>query len=362
MKNNSILIFRNFNDPILKTAWIKLENEIDAFPQMFYEWIEPWWRYNSRNRKLHIVAVVNECGKIVGIAPFCIEKRFGLKILRSIPIHFGDFYSMLVDHGNVGELICQIKDYTLTFKTWSIVHYYNINSSSIEALNLKAFKKRKITDILVTHFERLTLNQFLLSLSKNTRDQYKKKLNRLNKAGLIQLEVITDPTDYIRNFENTREIYNLRWANDLRPLLSDDYYSMRNEALLPMFRSGKAVLYNLRFNGSVIAFRLGFLHKNTFYDWKVSHDPKYDYYSPGFILVGKVIEDLMLRGYVRLNFMTGNYRYKRSWINNNTISSNFEFLSSKKYSLGVLYIFYRLHLREKVREFYYKWVKIIISK
>jgi len=342
-----IKVFDDFEDNELKIAWTQLERETDAFPQMYYEWIEPWWRYNSSKRKLHIVTAINAYDKIIGIAPFCIEKKVGLKVLKSIPIHFGDFYYMLVVHDFADTIIGRIKDYTLTFKAWDIVHFFNVNSLSIESLNLTSFRKRKITDILVSHFEELTFDQFLLSLSKNTRGQYKKKLNRLNNAGILQLEVITDASDYIRNFDSTKEIYDLRWVNDFKPLLNDNYYSMRNEALLPLFRSGKAVLYNLRLNGCVIAFRLGFLHNNTFYDWKVSHDPEYDYYSPGFVLVGMVIEDLILRGYGGLNFMTGNYRYKRSWMNIDETSSNFEFLSSKKYSFGAVYVFYRLHFRGK---------------
>ena len=39
---------------------------------------------------------------------------------------------------------------------------------------------------------------------------------------------------------------------------------------------------------------------------------------------------------VMLNFMEGNYQYKRSWTNTKSNSINVELLSAKKYSLGQL--------------------------
>lgn len=360
--NYMIKVYDDFRNDELKNAWHELENVTGIFPQMYYQWIEPWWKYNSSGKKLHIITVVDTKAKIVGIAPFCIEKRIGLKILRTIPKHFGDFYFMLVQQADANEIIKKIVNYTLLFNTWEIVHYFNINNTSLEYRNLKSLKHQKITDILASNFANLTFNEFLLTLSKNTRAQYKKKVNRLTKSGTLQLEVITDSYGYLRNFENTKDIYNVRWANDFRPLHTNVHYSMRNEALIGLFDKKSVVLYVLRYNNVMIAFRLGFLSNNTFYDWRVSHNSDYDYYSPGFILVGAVIEDLISKGYKGLNFMTGNYRFKRSWATPHMTTSNFEFLSAKRHSLGSLYVYYRLNLRDKLKSVYYKILKIVFHK
>ena len=72
--NYTIKIYNDINDTELKTAWVKLQHETEVFPQMFFEWIEPWVRLRFGNRKLYIITVV-ENGNIIGIAPFCIERK-----------------------------------------------------------------------------------------------------------------------------------------------------------------------------------------------------------------------------------------------------------------------------------------------
>jgi CelD/BcsL family acetyltransferase involved in cellulose biosynthesis len=363
--NYRIKVFDDFQNAELKTAWIRLENETDAFPQMYYEWIEPWWRYMAGKRKLHIITVVDLNEEIVGIAPFCIENKCGLKILQSIPIHFGDFFFVLSVPFLFNYTLRSVINYTLSFKGWCIVHFFNVNDLSnlySKLTHCSKYKKKKIVEILEPKFKDLTFNDFLLSLSKNTRGQYHKKINRLNRDGKLKLEVVTEADGYLDNFGHTRDIDTARRTYDYRPLLNDKYFKMRNEALLFCFNKGNVVLYNLRFNDEVIAFRLGFLHKLTFYDWKVSHNPEYDYYSPGFLLIGLVIEDLIQKGYESFNFMTGNYRFKRSWTNTNNTSSNYEFLAAKGYSLGTFYVYYRLRLRDKIRFMYHKIRTNILKK
>ena len=125
---------------------------------------------------------------------------------------------------------------------------------------------------------------------------------------------------------------------------------MRNAALKPLFGKGNAVLFLVFHNEVVIAFRLGFYQNKTFYDWKTAHDPSYDYYSPGFISVGLIIQHLIKKGFVAFNFMAGNYRYKRSWTNNENALYNKELLFSKQSPLALLYLNYRLKWRDKIKE------------
>lgn len=363
--NYTIKIYDDINDAALKTAWIKLQHETEVFPQMFYEWIEPWWRnVGKKGRELHVVTILEE-NEIVGIAPFCISKKFGLKILQSIPIHFGDFYSMLTIKKNEKSILKKILNYSKSLKKWDVVHFFNLNSDDSLKFCLDTnnqFKEKQIVEIQEANFQNLNFEDFLLTLSKNTRGQYRKKWNRLVKEGEVKFEIICDSASYLRNTSEMNALYNLRWANDNIPLLNEEYYKMRNEAIQPLFDMKKAVLYKLSFNGNAIAYRLGFLSRKTFFDWKVVHDPDYNYYSPGNLLVGKIIEDVIAKGFYKFNFMTGNYRYKQSWIVNQFNTSNSEYFYAKSLSLGSLYLSYRLKHREKIREIYYRLKQINLEE
>ncbi|WP_299111127.1 GNAT family N-acetyltransferase [uncultured Winogradskyella sp.] len=298
---------------------------------------------------LYVVTVIDQNQKVVGIAPFYIQNKFGVKVLQSIPVHFGDFYEVVIANQDAVKLII---DHLKSFKKWNVVKIFNYNNTS-NTFNLfidNGFTSKKIVDILSPKFKQLTFDEFLKTISKNSRNQYKKKLRRLTREGEISFVVAKTWQDYMEHFESTKKIYNMRWEGDDRPLLSDDYYKMRNEALQPLFEKEKALLYLLKLNNETIAFRLGFLNNKTFYDWKVSHNPKFDYYSPGFLTVGLIIEHLISTDNHAFNFMTGNYQYKRSWTNNNEDSTNYELLYAKRFSIGELYLRYRETYRDKLKE------------
>lgn len=352
MNKQNIKIFKDINDPQLKVGWIKLQGEVEAFPQMYYEWIAAWWKFKHASRELHIIAVLDNKDEIIGIAPFCIEREFAINILRSIPIHFGDFYEALAINDDV---VKQIVEYTKTFDKWDIIHAFNVNDQSVSYLNFEKldFKKREIVNILSPKFDCFDMDDFLSTISSNSRQRYRKIVRKIEKEGELKVIPVRTWDGYKENFELTKQLYNKRWEGDSRPLLSDDYYEIRNNALEPLFKKEKAILYLISLDEKVIAFRLGFLNKNTFYDWKVSHDTDFNKFSPGFISVGLIIENLIAMGAKELNFMTGDYQYKRSWANNDENSVNYEVLYAKKFSLGWIYMMYRLEYREKIKSLFH---------
>jgi CelD/BcsL family acetyltransferase involved in cellulose biosynthesis len=265
-----------------------------------------------------------------------------------MPIHFGDYYGFLIRDDSVTR---EILNFIMQFSGFKSVHIFNVSSESSLYGHLRefGFLERKVVDTLAPEFESMSFDRFLSTLSKNTRQSYRKRLRRLKKQGRIELLKITERRGYEENFHHTRRLYDLRWRGGTRPLLDDDYYRMRNAALGPLFDAGLVVLYLVSLDGKVIAFRLGFLHKHTFYDWKASHDPNYDYYSPGFLSIGLIIESLIDDGYRRLNFMAGDYPYKRSWTNCSDYSHNSEFVSYKRHSVGFFFAKYVISVRERLK-------------
>lgn len=339
--------YNSIEDPELIKAWTDVQKEYPTFPMMQIEWITPWWNRNSSNRKLKVFVVNNEGGKALCVAPFCIQREFGIKVLRSIPIHFGDFYHFISKDTEAEQFMI---DHLKKDKSASVAHIFNCNnhSTTYDKLILNNFKSREIVKILAPKFDGIGFNDFLLTISKNSRGQFRKKRNRLAKKGSLKLLEIRDFQGYLKCFPETKRLYNIRWKEDKRPLLSDEYYAMRNASLKSLFEQGKAVLFIVQSENQTVAFRLGFLNDQTFYDWKTAHDPEFDYYSPGFISVGLIIERLIEKGYSCFNFMTGNYQYKRSWNNKNENNYNAEFFLAND-SIGRLYVNYRLKWREKIK-------------
>ena len=348
MDGYKLKVFRNFDDDELRDGWMKLQSEIEVFPQMYFEWVSSWFRHAARKEDPYIICVLDGENNVVGVAPFILEKIYPFRILRSIPIHFGDFYEILATSKTVSEMLVNEID---SFKHWNVALLFNVNSSDpVEALCAeRKFSRKEVVRILAPVFDS-GFNSYLSTLSKNSRQRFNKNVRKLERLGKLSLKSITTWDMYISYFNATRSLFEKRWAKDGRPLLTDDYYEMRNEALHGLFEKGKAALFVLELDDKLIAYRLGFLNNRSFYDWKVCHDTEYNALSPGFLSVGMIIERLIDDGYISFNFMAGDYQYKRSWNNVECNSVNLEIIKSDKCSIGYLYFFYRYKLRDSIKK------------
>jgi hypothetical protein len=65
-----------------------------------------------------------------------------------------------------------------------------------------------------------------------------------------------------------------------------------------------------------VAFLYGFLNGGRFYDYQTGYDPEYADRRPGFIILARVIIDLIDRGAKRFDFLRGYEHYKLYWTNN----------------------------------------------
>jgi len=168
----SIRIMEDIHDPDLVRHWKRIADETDCFPQMYYEWCEPWWRLRSGERKLHVVCVTNADDKIIGIAPLCIATCCGFRTLQSFPIHFGDFYSFLCDDGQQpAAIVTALLAYLTSFERWDCVHLAQINDAHplfAAAVNA-GFVAQRTSGIIVSHFDGMEFDEFLRSLSKKLR-------------------------------------------------------------------------------------------------------------------------------------------------------------------------------------------------
>jgi CelD/BcsL family acetyltransferase involved in cellulose biosynthesis len=62
-----------------------------------------------------------------------------------------------------------------------------------------------------------------------------------------------------------------------------------------------------------IAWHLGLSHHRSLYWWVPTHDRAWDNWSPGKVLLAKLIEYGIARNWTRLHFLTGGHAYKLAW-------------------------------------------------
>lgn len=327
----SVKIFEDLGNEELKKAWQRLEKENDVFPQMYYEWIEPWWRYQKKNRKLHIIAVLAENNEIVGIAPFCIERIYGVKVLRSIPIHFGDFYDFVLTKTINHELYQIVIEYCSSFKNWHVCQVNQVNTTYPIYSELKFKNKpkiKKVSAIIYTDILFQTFNDFLKSISKKQRSEFKRRKRRLSEHGKVELKIIDNPEIYNFYENDMKHIYKKRWNHPESHV--NLIFKYRKEAYCDMLTLNKAIGFILLLNEKPIAYRLGFLFNDVFTSWKLVYDPQYSKFSLGNLISAMGIDYLIDKKIIAINNGVGDYSYKRSWFNNRIHSSNVTFYFNNK--------------------------------
>lgn len=315
MNNNlTVKIFNDINDSSLIKEWQRLQEDVDIFPQMYYQWLAPWWLSNNIGKKLYIITVSDTNQKIIGIAPFCIRKQFGINVLQSIPIHFGDFYGFIIKNNNV-FVFKALMAHINSFKKWSYVKVNLVrdNNELYNKLNRENYKEQHVENIIEADLSEKSYDDYLMALNTKVRGEYRRRLRKLEGLGTVEFSITSNFEDYL-TFENDfRTIYELRWADIDKKLPGDAIYSYRKEALQYLSSKNKAVFILLKLNNNLIAYRFGIIHQNKYHDYKISFNPKYYKLGLGSIITGLLIQELIERNVNYLDHGVGDYSYKEDW-------------------------------------------------
>src|SRR5690606_20857961 len=216
----------------LKEAWIRLGEESDVFPQMYYEWIEPWWRLRVEGKKLHVIVLYDE-NRAIAIAPFCLEKRLGITLLASIPIHYGDKFEIIIDGAYSQREILQIMfKHISKFQDFNFVKITNVQKESELYYFLKSinYRGKYLIGCPLSDFSNINFDTYLKRIDGKVRSDYRRRQRRLEELGSLSFEVSQDPEFYKHNQSLFREIYERRWQNVDTKLPDELVYRCREEA------------------------------------------------------------------------------------------------------------------------------------
>jgi CelD/BcsL family acetyltransferase involved in cellulose biosynthesis len=348
-----IKIFENFENEELADAWHRLEKEGDIFPQMYLAWIEPWWRYNASNRRLHIVALVDTTNLIIAIAPFCIENKSGLKVLITIPIHFGDFYYIITNEDNLNLVSGKILEYCKSFKYWNLVQLNQVDVSSqlfIEAKNNNAVYK-KLSDVVCTNLDYSTFSEFLGIIGGKERREFKRRRKRLEEIGDVRLSLIKSKEDY-HNYEIAmKNIAIKKWKGKANSK-TDKLFRYRAESYANCLDLNKALGFILLLNSQPIAYRLGFINNDEFISWKLVYDPDFSSLGLGKMISIMSIEQLINMNIKALNNGGGDYEYKKSWFTNEKTSEIYRLFLKNNNLRAAFYIFIEMKVKILVKRLF----------
>jgi CelD/BcsL family acetyltransferase involved in cellulose biosynthesis len=360
-----IHIIRDIEDAFLKQEWERLEKESDVFPQNNYDWCTTWWKYLSGKRKLYVVMVLNEEGKALGIAPLCIERNFGVPVLCSFPIGFGDFYSFIISpYYPESSIINKIVEYLLLFIEWKWVKLINISESNNLSFSLMkhSFRYKILTSCVVVNLSGLNWDAYLKKLNKKFRGNVRNRFKKITKDYSPKLRIVVSWEEFKNKYTQMVHIYQKRWHADFLSQKSDKELVCRMEAFKLQFINNKMRYFELILDGKTVAYRLGFLVNGTFYSWHTSFDPDYKTYHIGQILMAMMIMKFIDIDVRRVNFMAGDYKWKRDWSPDQYTEKNYIFTSKSNTVYSFILNFYYHRMRDILISLYRNTMNVALLR
>lgn len=356
-----IRIAENIDDPFLKSEWERLEQEGDVFPQSTYHWCATWWKHLSGKRKLHVVMAVDEEGEALGIAPLCIERHFGVRVLRSFPIHFGDFYTFITaDNKNSKRTISRIVEYmnSNTLWRWSRLEQVAESSDLVRVLSEGCFRRKRMTTCMIADFSGLEWDEYLAKLRMNFRGEVRRRTRKINEKFAVELGVIHNWKKYEKEFDEMVRIHRERWRDDNTPAKGTVELACLMKSIQGQFLKGTMVYYQLLFDNITVAYSLGFLVRGTFYAWHASFDPRYRKYHVGVMIMVFMIRHFMETGVSRINFMAGDHAWKLNWSPDRRVEFNYMFTSPSNGPAAAFLNWYHHRVRDRLKAAYHKMMQV----
>ena len=299
-----------------------LSGSITDTPFLRYEYQHAWWKHLGgkewQQAELVLVTAREDDGKLIGIAPLFISEYDGQSALLLIgSIEISDYLDLIVRMEDHARFITGLLDFVASSlpDKWSSLDWYNLPDSSPTLAALKA----ESTQRGWTHLEeiyrptpRLALNgdfdEYLSRVEKKQRHEIKRKMRRAAESGRVRFHVVDKTADINAEMDS---FFHLMVQDPNKALfLRDDMRQQMTSITNLAFAQGYLWLAFLEVDGEKAAASLNFDYNNKLWGYNSGVGRAYMELSPGWVLLGHVIQWCCENNRYEFDFMRGDEEYK----------------------------------------------------
>ncbi|MDB9983400.1 GNAT family N-acetyltransferase [Candidatus Pelagibacter sp.] len=307
MKKKFNLVFYKYFNKELENEWKELEKNSNISLFQSYNWQKFWFQNcGGKYENLNVLIYANKV--LISILPLNINKKLSVKILNWNGFPFSDYNGPIIrknfdiNYNDFEQIILNIRK----IYKFDILHLIN-NRPEIK------FIKGFITNYSYgSNISSGNLyNNLLKILKKNTGYE----MRRIEKD--FNVEYIMNPNELqineIINFFLIQKEKQLKRTNGWNYLRFADYKNY-------IINLKKLDQININFtcikiNKKIIASHIGYTFDNIYYYIFPTYDIFYKKYSPGNILLYKILENIKINEFNYIDFTIGNEIYKRKLSN-----------------------------------------------
>ena len=304
------------------TAWNTLvEQSIADTPFSRYEYLSEWWKTRGggewKSAELVLVSA-SENDQIMGIAPLFIAEYDGHQAVLLIgSIEISDYLDLIVREADLPRFLSGLIDFLASSLAgnWSSLDWYNLPDDSLTLTALKAESEKRGWDYHEEVYRptpRIALNgsfeDYLSRIDKKQRHEIKRKMRRAAESGRVQFTVVDKDADIEPELETFFHlmIQDSGKAQFLHEVMRDQM----SNSIRVAHDQGYLWLAFLEVDGVKAAASLNFDYKNKFWGYNSGVSREHMELSPGWVLMGHVIQWCCENGRSEFDFMRGDEDYK----------------------------------------------------
>jgi CelD/BcsL family acetyltransferase involved in cellulose biosynthesis len=306
------------------SEWNHLLNEsITHVPFLRYEYMRAWWETRGGGEwpgaELALL-VAREGGHLTGIAPLFFDKNReelpALLLLGSIEI--SDYLDLIVRPADLKAFLPGLLDFLTTspeLPPWRLLDWQNIPEASptIPVLNTEAEKRGWRTSVERSyHTPAIPLpgdyETYLSGIDKKQRHEIRRKMRRAAETGTVRWYILEDEKD----LDSGVDAFLALMAGDPEKatFLTDAMRRQMHLSCRAAFENGWLQLAFLEVDGEKAAGYLNFDMQDRIWVYNSGVDRRFLELSPGWVLLGHLLEWANENKRSEFDFMRGEEEYK----------------------------------------------------
>jgi CelD/BcsL family acetyltransferase involved in cellulose biosynthesis len=318
----NFILHKNFSG-ISPTDWNNLLSEsITNTPFLRYEYLNTWWGTRGggewKQAKLVLISAY-ENNTLIGIAPLFLaehNRKQSLMLLGSIEI--SDYLDLIVRQDDLSLFTSGLLDFLASNSTitFSCFDWYNLPDTSPTLATLKAdvakrgwlFTKETFRPSLYVPLPG-DFKTYLASINKKQRHEIRRKMRRAEEYEKpIRWYIVEDVDTLDTEIDDFLALMANDHDKDL--FLSEEMRIQMQCSMQTAFKAGWLQLAFLEVNGQKAAGYLSFDYDNRIWIYNSGLNFDFKYLSPGWVLLGYMLQWANENGRSEFDFMRGEEGYK----------------------------------------------------
>jgi CelD/BcsL family acetyltransferase involved in cellulose biosynthesis len=315
------ILHKDFSE-IAQPEWNALLKEsVSDSPFLRYEYQRAWWEHRGGDewkRAQLFLIVAREREKLIGVAPFFISEREGRPALLLIgSVEISDYLDLIARKDDHARFVAGLLDFLVSRyrDSWACFDLVNLpdTSPTLAALKAEAAQRNWTYRAEIHHpAPRVTLNcsfdEYLERIEKKQSREIRRKMRRAEKSEHNARWFISDMAD--PETEMNAFLSLMEQDKNKADFLHEPMRAQMRAIMRVAHENGWLWLAFLEINGQRVAANLNFDYNNKLWGYNAGVDRDFMHLSPGWVLLGYVLQWCCENGRTEFDFMRGDEEYK----------------------------------------------------